>query len=273
MLLPVFLSSELWSFLRIMPGEEKGSENSDVLERITPEQAIGGEHFEITSGYLMVIDQFMLGNKQFLVRIGRFRRELESPEVIDNKLKPVMEMFGATILKLEPGRYGVYRNPVESTMVVSQNMLLTKTSDNDVYKDKQEDLESYIDSLDLSKQERVAIGRVFVDTRCLVFADVKLLEKASLLDGYRKMRSSGQEKKARDLLRENGAAVRYGFNRYGDELGIFELESEKVIALWPDVVLPDSVSRPLEPEVSQSVVGEERDKKEAADSEEVLATG
>ena len=40
-----------------------------------------------------------------------------------------------------------------------------------------------------------------------------------------------------DLLRDNGGAVRYGFNRYGDELGIFSLAgNDDVLALWPTVV-------------------------------------
>ena len=42
-------------------------------------------------------------------------------------------------------------------------------------------------------------------------------------------------KACRDLLRDNGGAVRYGFQREGDELGIYTIPDENVICLWPDL--------------------------------------
>jgi hypothetical protein len=54
-----------------------------------------------------------------------------------------------------------------------------------------------------------------------------------LLERYQQLWFSGQDKTARDLLRDNGGAVRYGFRRDGDELGVYQIPGEDVICLWP----------------------------------------
>ena len=43
----------------------------------------------------------------------------------------------------------------------------------------------------------------------------------------------GQDKACRDLLRDNGGAVRYGFRRDGDELVVFQVPGADIICLWP----------------------------------------
>jgi hypothetical protein len=35
------------------------------------------------------------------------------------------------------------------------------------------------------------------------------------------------------VARDNGGAVRYGFRRDGDELGVYQVPGEDVICLWP----------------------------------------
>lgn len=65
--------------------------------------------------------------------------------------------------------------------------------------------------------------------------DRELLDDSELLDKYQHLWFSGQDKACRDLLRDNGGAVRYGFQRFGDELGIYVLPDADVVCLWPDV--------------------------------------
>ena len=82
------------------------------------------------------------------------------------------------------------------------------------------------------------LGRVFVDTRCLAMIDRELLDDHGLLEKYNSLWFGGQEKACRDLLRDNGGAVRYGFRRYGDELGVYTSPDSDIICLWPDVAEP-----------------------------------
>lgn len=216
---------------------ETPSEVGEEEQTTSVSQAIGREKLEVTSGYVALIDQFMLGNKQFLVKIGRLRRDLDNPEQVEEKLREVIETFGGCLVKVETGTHSVYRNPMESLMVVCEGL----AEKLDAEQEYAEEFEQDIASLISSKQDSTPVGRVFVDTRCVVFCDVSLFGRAALLDEFRRMRASGNEKDARDLLRNNGAAVRYGFNRYGDELGVFRVtnDSQEYVALWPDVVLEE----------------------------------
>jgi hypothetical protein len=65
--------------------------------------------------------------------------------------------------------------------------------------------------------------------------DRELLDDSGLLDKYQQLWFSGQDKACRDLLRDNGGAVRYGFSRNSDELGVYFIPDEDVVCLWPDV--------------------------------------
>jgi hypothetical protein len=80
-----------------------------------------------------------------------------------------------------------------------------------------------------------SVGYVLVDTRCLAMVDRELLDDSGLLEKYQQLWTTGQDKACRDLLRDNGGAVRYGFGRYGDELGVYLSEEDGVVCLWPDL--------------------------------------
>jgi hypothetical protein len=83
--------------------------------------------------------------------------------------------------------------------------------------------------------------------------DRELLDDSSLLQKYQELWFAGEDKACRDLLRDNGGAVRYGFQREGDELGIYSIPGENVICLWPDlkeeVAGDESVASEATPEV------------------------
>ena len=70
--------------------------------------------------------------------------------------------------------------------------------------------------------------------------DRELLDDIALLEKYQQLWFGGQDKACRDLLRDNGGAVRYGFHRQGDELGIYSVAGEDIICLWSDVFEPQA---------------------------------
>lgn len=82
------------------------------------------------------------------------------------------------------------------------------------------------------KSDASELGRIFIETRCLVFIDAHHLRDPDLIHRYKELRDLRDDKAARDLLREYGAAVRYGFNRRGDNLGIFKLGQPDSFGLW-----------------------------------------
>ncbi len=190
----------------------------------------GLENLEISSGKLVLIDQFMLANEQFLSRLS-FQRD------DSNELQDLVEKFGGCILSVNPGTYLVYRNPVETTIVLAHQPAL---ENGDLSLTGEKGYCSVAEEFDFApilkaKGRNEPLCHVFVDTRCLVFLDTNLLFDQPLLHEYKSLRRQGMDKRARDLLRSKGAAVRYGFNRYGDELGVFFIEQGKLIALWPDI--------------------------------------
>ncbi len=119
------------------------------------------------------------------------------------------------VVSIHPDRYRIERDPFAYSIVIHPDGQAPEG--------------------DLVKIATENKGHVFVDTRCLAMIDRELLDDGSLLDKYQQLWFTGQDKACRDLLRDNGGAVRYGFNRLGDELGVhFSTESD-VVALWPDV--------------------------------------
>lgn len=177
------------------------------------------EQLAISSGKLFVIDQFMLGNKQFT-------EQLQSENIKSDKL---LQNYGGCSLSLTDGDYFLLRDPRIATIVIVSSKHLDHLGLG--IKD--------VDSSDfLVEREEIEVkGRVFVDTRCIVFADNSLLTKSDVIADYSKKRESQEDKKARDFLRQNGAAVRYGFNRYGDELavGTAVIDDHEIVLIWPDV--------------------------------------
>ena len=157
---------------------------------------------------------------------------LANPQFMNNLLKvlddgadakdEVIKRYGGTVVELNPGTYRIERDPYAFTIVVHQS-------------------ENVPDSESLIQRATQSHGHVFVDTRCLAMIDRELLDDSVLLEKYQQLWFGGQEKACRDLLRDNGGAVRYGFRRYGDELGVYLVPEEDIVCLWPDVVEPGAV--------------------------------
>jgi len=124
--------------------------------------------------------------------------------------------YGGTVVELEPGTYRIERDPYAYTIVIHRS-------------------NATLDSNGLIQRATESVGHVLVDTRCLAMIDRELLDDSVLLEKYRQLWFNGQEKACRDLIRDNGGAVRYGFRRYGDELGVYAVPREDIICLWPDI--------------------------------------
>ncbi len=166
------------------------------------------ERISIESGYLVFIDQFMLANPQFIDRLKSVLDE--SAESKDALVKD----FGGSVVNLTPGTYRIDRDPFESTILVHQEGERPDTQ-----------------GFDKATAQRV--GEVVIDTRCVAMIDRELLDDTSLLEKYQQLWFSGQDKACRDLLRDNGGAVRYGFQRNGDELSILTISDATAVCLSP----------------------------------------
>lgn len=192
------------------------------------------ERLVVVSGVVIVIDQFMLANPQFWQQLAAGRGDESEgggarSDAGTDAIERAAKMYGGAAIRLNPGLWGVYRDPLESLMLVAP------------LEEGVEPPQSWQDRFDRDsvigvRGNCVARGRVFIDTRCVVFVDADLLRDRELLEEYRRRREDGDDKGARDMIRERGAAVRYGFNRDGDELGLFKLAEIDCFALWPDVV-------------------------------------
>lgn len=168
------------------------------------------ERIAIESGYLVLIDQFMLANPEFVERL----RDVvdDDPDMKDG----IVSEFGGVVIELEPGTYRIDRDPFQYLIIVHP--------ENEAVKEPKE----------LSQQASEIRGNVFVDTRCLAMIDRELLDDSDLLDKYQQLWFGGQDKACRDLLRDNGGAVRYGFQRYGDELEVYSVPGKDIICLRPN---------------------------------------
>lgn len=173
----------------------------------------GNEHERIAveSGDLVFIDQFMLANPQLLERLQNSIDE--DPSVKAELIKE----YGGCVVSLEPGTYKIKRDPFAFTIVVHPE-------------------NKSVDTATLNEIATSNLGRVFIDTRCIAMVDRELLDDSHLLSEYQSLWFKGQEKACRDMIRDNGGAVRYGFQRFGDDLGIYVVPNEQIVCLWPDVV-------------------------------------
>ena len=167
------------------------------------------ERIAVESGSLVLIDQFMLANPQFTERFKQII-DAEAPEK-----EALIRDFGGQVIQLEPGTYRIERDPFAYSIVIHSEGNRPETET-------------------LSEVASQGLGHVLVDTRCLAMIDRELLDDTSLLEKYQQLWFGGQDKACRDLIRDNGGAVRYGFNRYGDELGVYAIPGENVVCLWPD---------------------------------------
>lgn len=190
-----------------------GGRNHHHRQRRSPTQASESgnkrERIAIESGALVLIDQFMLANPQFVEKLETLVDA--APEEKDD----VIAAFGGTVVDLEPGTYRIDRDPFKFSIIIHAD-------------------EDSPDIDEIRTQEPDRIGNVFVDTRCLAMIDRELLDDSELLSKYQQLWFGGQDKACRDLLRDNGGAVRYGFNRHGDDLGVFMVPSSSIVCLWPE---------------------------------------
>ena len=150
------------------------------------------------------------------------------------QLKSAIERYGGSIINFTPGMVTIYRDAFEALMVLEHQSSnpeepLTAEKSRAALSDEIKERINHT-------EHSALLGRVYLDTRCVLFFDADLLQNAELISKYKELRRSGKEKEGRDFLRDHGAAVRYGFNRQGDELGVFRIVEDKVVALRPDVV-------------------------------------
>lgn len=178
--------------------------------RMAAESGNKRERIAIESGNLVLIDQFMLANPQFITRLT---------EVVDaepSQKDSIVKDFGGTVVALEPGTYRIDRDPFKFLIFIHPEGAEIENAD------------------EMTSEASECSGEVFVDTRCLAMIDRELLDDSELLTKYQQLWFSGQDKACRDLLRDNGGAVRYGFQRYGDELLVNRIPDSDVVCLRPD---------------------------------------
>lgn len=174
------------------------------------------ERIAVESGSLLLIDQFMLSNSDLIAEYSEIIDE--APETKNALLKK----YGGIVVDLEPGTYRIERNPYEFSIIIHPE-------------------DDSISSEELKEEDTENMGLVFVDTRCIAMVDRELLDDTGLLKKYQQLWNSGQDKACRDLLRDNGGAVRYGFSRNNDELQVRKIDDRNIIGLWPDVAESNSV--------------------------------
>lgn len=168
------------------------------------------ERIAIESGNLVLIDQFMLANPQFIDELAKIIDE--DPAVKDELIRK----YGGAVVELNVGTYKIKRDPYAYTIVIHRD---------EVPNSKEELMELATDQQ----------GCTYIDTRCLAMVDRELLDDSALLEKYQQLWFGGHEKACRDLIRDNGGAVRYGFRRFGDELGVYTIPDQDVVCLWPDL--------------------------------------
>ena len=179
----------------------------------------------------------MLGNEQFLVRLQGLQEKNQPLEEQLDDLADLISNYGGALIDTSSERSLVYRNPYQQVIAVfdEDSIRTDEAPFIDCWEDgagSSFDFDEFISQVEGGEE----LGSVFIDTRCAVIADVSLLGNNDLLSEYRGLRLSGDDKKARDLLRKHGAQVRYDFNRLGDELGVTRYLDGKLTVFWPDVV-------------------------------------
>ena len=177
------------------------------------------EKLSAKSGQILLIDQFMLANKQFDAFLAQ--EEANNPGYSVERLKLAAKNYGGSVLEFAGEDFIVERFVRDSVITISPS-------------DKSQGWS--MEQVSADKENFKIVGSVFVDTRCVALLDAEVACQKKTLSDFRKERERGGDKAGRDLVRSLGGAVRYGFNRFGDELGVFLNKEQNILALWPDVV-------------------------------------
>lgn len=188
-------------------GGGRGGDRGDLLR--SAESGNKRERVAVESGFLVVIDQFMLANPQLISSLS------ETVDAGPEKKDSIIATFGGCTVEVAPGTYRIERDPFALSIIIHQEGEPVRIED--------------VTSKTAEKK-----GELFVDTRCLAMIDRELLDDTALLEKYQQLWFSGQDKACRDLIRDNGGAVRYGFQRTGDELIVSRIAGENVVCLWPE---------------------------------------
>ncbi len=170
------------------------------------------EKLIIKSGHIVIIDQFMLANQQFL-------KLLPADSNDSDAIKNATSKFGGIYFETNSGEYEVVRDIYQKAILAA----MLDENLNPVFT---------IDDITIKGDELFSLGHVFIDTKCLVMCDRDILFNQELLSKYSELRASGQDKQARDLIRKNGCAVRYGFSPDSDRLTVNISREKNVIALF-----------------------------------------
>ena len=174
---------------------------------------------------MVLIDQFMLANPQF---IEKMTKVVDEETTVKND---IIREYGGKVISVARGTYRIERDPFAYTIVVHPEG-------------------DAVEAAELVKDATSELGELNIDTRCLAMLDRELLDDSALLERYQQLWFGGQDKACRDLLRDNGGAVRYGFRRDGDELAVFQVPGEDVICLWPKNI--DELTAQAQPEDQQA---------------------
>jgi hypothetical protein len=113
------------------------------------------ERIAVESGDLVLIDQFMLANPQFIEKISAALDE--SAEVKSDLIKE----YGGTVINVTCGTYRIERDPFAYTIIVHP---------------EDESLEA---APEIVKEATENVGEINVDTRCLAMLDRELLDDRS----------------------------------------------------------------------------------------------
>lgn len=165
------------------------------------------ERIAVESGSLVLIDQFMLANPDFL---SKYSEIIDSPVEDKNSL---IRDFGGVVVDVDPGTFRIARDPFRYTIVIHPEGERFEATD--------------------FPPQSASEGTLLIDTRCIAMVDRELLDDSGLFEKYQQLWFAGQDKACRDLLRDNGGAVRYGFSRESDDLNVVVDPETHSVGIWP----------------------------------------
>ena len=129
------------------------------------------ERLPIESGTLLMIDQLMLGNPQFIEAARSACEDLTKPNA-DLLQGPAAE-FGGCVVKLENGSYSVHRDPKRKLMAVCPEESSPPEAPprpprgSDVEEVEDEARAMFFENIIQQRPEEGEGAKLVVDTRCL----------------------------------------------------------------------------------------------------------